>query len=63
MEVKVEIKELNQVLEIQREIPARLDEIETRQLPQWVSLREACTWKGVELKTIQNHAQWRPPNT
>ena len=61
LEFKVEIGELAQVLEIQRRILERLDEIENRQLPEWVGLQEACKWKGVELKTVQNNAELRPP--
>ncbi len=30
-----------------------IKELEPGQLPEWVTIQEACVWKGVEAKTIQ----------
>lgn len=62
-ELILKIPQLDRVLKNQEKILKRLDELESKQLPEWVSLKEACTWKGIDPKTIQQpgHRHLMPP--
>jgi hypothetical protein len=40
---------------------ARIQELENRQLSEWVSLKEACRHTGIALGTAQNHRWMQPP--
>jgi hypothetical protein len=59
----IDIPELRAVLENQNKIFHEILELKSRTLPEWVTLKEACTWKGVDLKTIQNNPELKPPES
>lgn len=54
---------LQEILEIQREILARIAEIENPQLPEWCTLSEAAKVKGLSYETLKKHPEWGPDPT
>ena len=61
MEARLEIHGLDEVLTSLRKILLRLDELESRVVPEWASLSEAAKLKNLSIETLKKNPQWGPP--
>ena len=60
MEARLEIRGLDRILELQQKILMRLEELESRSVPEWSTLSEAAKLKGLSYETLKKHPEWGP---
>ena len=60
---QIDLPELTQILENQELILNRFEDLQNRMLPEWVDLRTACEYKGVNYNTVTNRPALQPDRT
>ena len=58
--VEVDVPELTQIIKNQVLILSRVEDLQNRMLPEWVNLRTACEYKGVNYDTVINRPALQP---
>ncbi len=57
---ELQIPEINEIRDTLQTILQRLDELDSRSIPEWITLPEATKLKGLSYDTLKKHREWQP---